>query len=393
MNPGSKPTLNDAPSTDPAVEETQSTGPLGALAIMSATCVVLGVFQAALWLVVPLILSLVLYYLLRPAYFRLMGAGMRAGLGAGALVVGFSVGTVALLVELSPWVRALVMDNGGALERLRLGGLQLLDQVIAAVDALLASFASVHMREEVREELGRAIPAVAASLGRIVEPSMTAMSRWVPAMILVPFITFFLLKDGRQLKILLARPVPNAFFESSLVLLHRVDEAAKSYFRGLFQLTIIDAAALSLGLAVIGLPYAVLLGAASAVLMWIPYVGGIIATVGACIVAATQFPGQPLILYSTLAWYLVVRWLDGFVFMPMTIGKDLHIHPVAAVLTIVLAGTIAGIPGMMLALPVYGILKVVFDSSSLVLLDARLQARYRHERMLRRRQAASGLMP
>jgi predicted PurR-regulated permease PerM len=78
--------------------------------------------------------------------------------------------------------------------------------------------------------------------------------------------------------------------------------------------------------------------------------------------------------------------------MPLTIGKNLHIHPVIAVLTILLAGAIAGIPGMMLALPVFGILKVLFDSSSLILLDERLRARYRQERILQRRQATAGLI-
>jgi predicted PurR-regulated permease PerM len=126
--------------------------------------------------------------------------------------------------------------------------------------------------------------------------------------------------------------------------------------------------------------------------MWIPYVGGIFAAVAASIVAITEFPQQPAILYGTLAWYLAVRWLDGFVFMPLTIGKSLHIHPVVAVLTILLAGAIAGIPGMMLALPVFGILKVLFDSSSLIVLDERLRARHRQERILRRRQATAGLI-
>jgi len=108
------------------------------------------------------------------------------------------------------------------------------------------------------------------SLGHIVEPSVDSRSKWVPALILIPFFAFFLLKEGRELKALLARPVSNAFFESSLVLLDRVDEAAKAYFRGLFQLTILDAVMLSLGLTFIGLPYAVLLGLVSALLMWIP---------------------------------------------------------------------------------------------------------------------------
>jgi predicted PurR-regulated permease PerM len=365
-----------------------STGPLGALATMGVTCLVLAIFQTAFWLVVPLILALVLYYLLRPLHLSLMRIGMAPGPAAGAAVVCFSAIGIAALATSLPWVRTLVLDNHAAVERYREGGAHLLNQVMVAMDAFVAKFASDSLRDEVK----LAIPDFVASLGRIVEPSMASMSRWLPAIVLVPFLTFFLLKDGRQLKTLLARPVPNAFFERSLVLLHQVDEAAKSYFRGLLQLTMLDATALSVGLAVLGMPHPVLLGVASAILMWIPYVGGIFAAVAASIVAITEFPQQPAILYGTLAWYLAVRWLDGFVFMPLTIGKSLHIHPVVAVLTILLAGAIAGIPGMMLALPVFGILKVLFDSSSLIVLDERLRARHRQERILRRRQATAGLI-
>lgn len=382
-----EPTVDTGTPPVTEVLDAESTGPLGAVAIMGATCLVLAIFQTAFWLVVPLILALVLYYLLRPGYLRLMRAGMRAGLAAGIMVACFSIVLIATLFQVLPRVHALLVENHVAVERFRQGGSQLLDQAMGAIDTFVVKFASADLRDELR----RQIPDLVAGLGRIVEPSMASMSRWVPAMILVPFFTFFLLKDGQQLKILLGRPVPNAFFESSLVLLYKVDESARAYFRGLFQLTILDALTLSIGLAVIGLHYPVLLGLVSAILMWIPYVGGIFAAVGACIVAITDFPGQPVILYCTLAWFLVVRWLDGLVFMPMTIGKNLHIHPVIAVLTILLAGTIAGIPGMMLALPVFGILKVMFDTSSLIGLNARLRARYRHERILRRRQAATGL--
>jgi predicted PurR-regulated permease PerM len=382
---------NTAPAGTPsdcAVAGTDSTGPLGALATMGATCLVLAIFQTAFWLVIPLILVLVLYYLLRPGYRSLLRVGMAPGPAAGAVVACFSALGIAALVASLPWVRSLVLENHAAVDRYRESGAQLLNQVMIAMDTFVTTFASDGLRDEVK----RAIPDFVASLGRIVEPSVASMSKWLPAIVLVPFLTFFLLKDGRHLKILLARPVPNAFFESSLVLLQRVDEAAKAYFRGLLQLTILDATALSAGLAVIGMPYPVLLGAASAILMWIPYVGGIFAAVAASIVAITEFPDQPAILYGTLAWYLAIRWLDGFVFMPLTIGKNLHIHPVIAVLTILLAGAIAGIPGMMLALPVFGILKVLFDNSSLIVLDERLRARHRQEQILRRRQATAGLI-
>lgn len=372
----------------PLFVERDSASPLGSVAVVVTACAALAAFQTAFWLVIPVILAVVLYYLLRPAYLRLLRTGLREAAAAGVVVACFSGAAVALAVELISRLRTFTVDNGGAVARFRQGGSRLLDQLIVAGDSFVANFVSADARDDLRRE----IPALFASLGRIVEPSLASMAKWIPALILIPFFTFFLLKDGRQLKALLARPVPNAFFESSLVLIDRVDEAATAYFRGLLQLTILDAATLSIGLTVLGLPYALPLGVASAVLMWIPYLGGIVAAACACIVAATEFPNQPAILYGTLALFLAGRWLDDLVFMPMTIGRNLHIHPVVAVFTILVAGSIAGIPGMMLALPVYGMLKVVYETSTAIVLDARLRARLRQERLLRRRQAAIGLM-
>ncbi|HEX4583238.1 MAG TPA: AI-2E family transporter, partial [Burkholderiaceae bacterium] len=93
-----------------------------------ATCLVLAIFQTAFWLVVPLILALVLYYLLRPGYLWLMRAGMRPGLAAAATVACFSIALIAALLQLLPWVRTVLLENHVAVERFRQGGSQLLDQ-------------------------------------------------------------------------------------------------------------------------------------------------------------------------------------------------------------------------------------------------------------------------
>ncbi|MCH3173592.1 hypothetical protein K3X37_14760, partial [Listeria monocytogenes] len=73
-------------------------------------------------------------------------------------------------------------------------------------------------------------------LGDIVVGVMT----WVPSLLLAPFLTFFLLRDGVRVKKFLARAVPNAYFERALYLLHEVDQTARRYFEGLLKLTVLD---------------------------------------------------------------------------------------------------------------------------------------------------------
>jgi len=74
--------------------------------------------------------------------------------------------------------------------------------------------------------------------------------------------------------------------------------------------------------------------------------------------------------------------LDDFVFMPLTIGRKLHIHPLLSVLMFFLGATVAGATGLVLALPVLGVVMVIGEAVSQIVTDRRLTARYKAARQL-----------
>ena len=88
--------------------------------------------------------------------------------------------------------------------------------------------------------------------------------------------------------------------------------------------------------------------------------------------------------YGAIALFLVVRLLDDFLFMPMTIGRSLKLHPLLTVLMIFVGGAVAGVPGLMLVLPVLGVVMVLGETVGQVVTDPRLMARHLHARQLRR---------
>jgi len=77
--------------------------------------------------------------------------------------------------------------------------------------------------------------------------------------------------------------------------------------------------------------------------------------------------------------------------MPMTIGKSLELHPLVTVLMIFVGGAVAGVSGLMLVLPVLGVVMVVGETIGMIVTDSRLMARHRHARNLRREQVSSDL--
>jgi predicted PurR-regulated permease PerM len=206
--------------------------------------------------------------------------------------------------------------------------------------------------------------------------------KWLPSLFLVPYLTYFLLMDSTHMKKFLIRSIPNAFFEKSLLLFARLDESLRSFFQGLLMLAFLDTVCLASGLFVLGVSPALWLGLAAAVLSWIPYLGSLVGCIMVVLVAATDFPDRPSIAYSCLALFLCVRGLDDFVFLPLTIGRKLHIHPLLSVLMFFLGATVAGGTGLVLALPVLGVVSVAGEIVAQVIMDGRLRSRYRAARDL-----------
>jgi predicted PurR-regulated permease PerM len=206
--------------------------------------------------------------------------------------------------------------------------------------------------------------------------------KWLPSLLLVPYIAYFMLSDSARLKKYLIKSVPNAFFERALLLFSRLDASLQNYFHGLLLLTLLDTVCLSLGLVVLGIGNAFWLGLAAAILAWIPYLGSAAGCILVVLVAATDFPEKTWMAYACLILCLVVRLLDDFVFMPLTVGRKLHVHPLLSVLMLFLGAMVAGATGLLLALPMFGVVAVIGETVSQIVTDRRLRARYKAARQL-----------
>ena len=364
-----------------------ASGPLTWAAIIGATCLLLFFFQKILWLVVPALLGLILYYLLFPAVQWLVFRGMvRDGASALVMTVFLLVATAIVLVA-TPWITAHAADWQGVVTRYLDGGLQLLERSLRGLESSWSVLRDARLAETVAAKLQNS----AGSATEYLEPVLMGVMAWAPSLLLAPFLAFFFLRDGRRFKSFLGAAVPNAFFERTLSLLHDVDQTLRAYFQGLIKLTVLDTVTLAGGLWLLGIPGPLLLGLICAVLAWIPYVGSIVGGLLVVLVAATDFPGQSAMAYWAVALFIVVRMLDDFVYMPLTIGKSLHMHPLITVLMIFVGGAVAGIAGLMLVLPLLGVVMVIGETIAAVVADERLIARHRHAQALRRAAASADL--
>ncbi|HET7775386.1 MAG TPA: AI-2E family transporter, partial [Azospira sp.] len=179
--------------------------------------------------------------------------------------------------------------------------------------------------------------------------------------------------------------------ERTLYVLDEVDRTARLYFIGLLKLTVLDTVTLALGLWFLGISAPLVLGLATAILAWVPYVGSILGCSLVVLVAATDFPGNPGMAYGAIGLFIFVRLLDDFLFMPLTVGRSLHLHPLLTVIMIFVGGAVAGIPGLMLVLPLLVVTMVLGETVGQVVTDPRLRARHAHARRLRHAVVTSDL--
>ena len=349
--------------------------------IILVTCLILYSFERILWLVVPGLLALVGYYCLHPLVQALVRAGLKhrtAGkVVTGLLFLAMVLGVI-LLFFLATTRAAGWKDVTAHYVQ---GGLDFLGKS----EGLLAEKLPLMKKSALVLSTPANLDAAAEQfvdnyLGRL----LLQMLRWLPSLLLVPYLTYFILQDGNRFKKHVIRSVPNAFFEKTLLLFDRVDHSLQSYLVGLVKLTFLDTACLGLGLLLLGISHPVLLGLIAAVLAWVPYVGSLAGGVLVTMVAATDYPNEPVTIYGCVVLFICVRLLDDFVFLPATVGRSLRFHPVLSVLMLFLGAAVAGPAGLLLVLPVLGVVAVVTETLRQILTDERLRTRYRHARQLQR---------
>lgn len=183
----------------------------------------------------------------------------------------------------------------------------------------------------------------------------------------ITFISFFFLKDSRLFSGMVLAVIPSRYEEQARNTLDSIQKLLVRYFVGLL-LEVLGVMTLNtLGLTIVGLGFsnAIVIGLVAGVLNVIPYIGPLIGicfglAVGIVLNLDMEFYHQmlPLLIYMTLVM-LLTQLVDNIVFQPFIYGNSVHAHPLEIFLVILMAGSLAGIPGMILAIPSYTVIRVI----------------------------------
>ncbi|BFH60198.1 AI-2E family transporter [Paenibacillus azoreducens] len=178
----------------------------------------------------------------------------------------------------------------------------------------------------------------------------------VLSVVTVPFILFYLLKDGKKLPGFILGFVPTKLRPETDRVMKEMNHQISSYIRGQIIVSFCIGALLFIGYLIIGLKYSLILAVIAAFTSVVPYLGPAIAITPALIVAAVT---SPFMLLKMIIVWTVVQLIEGKFISPQVMGKTLKIHPITIIFVILTSGNLFGIVGILLAVPGYAVLKVV----------------------------------
>ena len=204
------------------------------------------------------------------------------------------------------------------------------------------------------------------------------LSAWM----LAPLIFIFLGFDNGQIRRFFISLVPNLYFELSLTVLDRLDDAIGKYLRGTLTECFLVGLTLIVGLILLGIPVgiAVAIGVVSGLLNAIPFLGTAIALVigvGYALIAENIKPLIPGLNPNDLALYVVIlvvvaHVVDDVFFQPFVLGSAVNVHPLVVVIAIVGGSLIMGLWGMLFAIPTVVVVKTVVATFFKELKDYRI---------------------
>ncbi|MBD5431398.1 MAG: AI-2E family transporter [Lactobacillus sp.] len=199
-----------------------------------------------------------------------------------------------------------------------------------------------------KDTINTTIGNISSAVSIITMVGMTLMT--------APFILFFMLKDGHQLRPFITKFAPQRWQSGLSGLLHDINSAVAAYVRGQLIVAFWVGVIFSIGYSVIGLPYGYALAILAAVLNLIPYFGTFIAFIPVVVIGImTSVP----MLIKVLIVFAIEQTLEGRLISPLVMGNKLAMHPITTILLLIGASAVWGLWGVVFGIPLYACLKII----------------------------------
>ncbi len=311
--------------------------------VIAAAAWVLGWVIGHIWVVIfPVAMALIVTTILGPPAAWLRAKGWPAALAAAAIMLGFIGAIVGIIAILTPQVAGQASEVAASAS----DGLQKVRDWLTG-DPLSLSEGQITRAIEAMQEK---VQASATSIGSGLFSTIGAATSALVNLILVLMLTFFFVKDGHKFLPWLRVVTGHRAGGHLVEIADRAWATLGGFIRVQSLVALIDAVIIGAGLAILGSPLAIPLAVVTFFAAFIPIVGAFVS--GALAVLVTLVTNDPKDALIALGIVVAVQQLEGNVLSPMLQGKTMNLHPAVVLLGVAAGGTLFGITGAFLAVPV-----------------------------------------
>ena len=331
------------------------------LLLAIAIAIIVGFLYLVRGVLPPFVIAFVIAWLLDPLLDRLQKRGYPRILAVSAVYIVFLAAFILGLVFLAPPV----IDQAKQLG-------QDLPGYAGRFGAFASDFMEKHRATLTKFELPTTLQEAFTKYGERAKQEVIAgigyASNWIVSslskalwLILIPLVAFYFLNDIDRMRKRAALFIPQQWRARTTEVLSRVGLVFSSYVRGLMIVCLLFGVVTTIVLAISGLKYGIVLGLLSGVLYAVPYLGAIVITLLVFLVAlATQGLGHAIVMAALMV--VLNQLVFDMLITPKILGKSVGLHPVLSIFALMAGGSLFGLVGMVLAVPVAAsIQEVVFE--------------------------------
>lgn len=300
----------------------------------------------------PLVISLILSLLLTPLIDAMENIGINRGAAVGIIFIFIGGLIVISLKFLIPGLNQEIQSLSKALENQ--DSQSLIDKLQITLTQRIPILKNPEIAREVSAKLHNLFTGLLSKSLNMIFAILSSFT----LIITVPFITFFLLKDGYRIKKFIIQSVPNRYFEMSLNLLYKTNQQLGNYIRGQLLVSSIVGALSVVALYSLNVPYFFVIGIIAGLANMIPYFGPIVGALPAILVAVVENGSLGSVLGIIIA-FAMIQLLDNVLISPVIVSRSVQIHPLLVIIVILIGSNVGGIFGMLVAVPTFAVAQVI----------------------------------
>ncbi len=258
------------------------------------------------------------------------------------------VGLLTVIIGLISWQITNLASEAGDIENKLKGMISGVEEYIRSNFGI-----SKKQQEEIITEQAKSNGNMFSNIG------VTFFGFFVDFLLVLVYIFLFMFYRGRLKKFVL-QLVSTSQKKNAESIIHDIEKVSQQYIAGLGMMIVCLWVMYSIGFSIVGVKYAILFAVICGLLEIIPFVGNLAGNLLTILMVVVQGGGTGMVL-GVVITYFIVQFIQSYLLEPLVVGAEVNINPLFTIMILVVGELIWGIPGMVLAIPLLGIAKIICD--------------------------------